>query len=179
MKQLIVIIVLSVSVVLATGSCFFYKAHLSCYKNDYRTYISSNFKDITKKVITINKNDLYKNSANLIWEDDNQELVFNKQLYDVIGIKLVNNNIEITVVSDEKEQDIKEQFASLYHNDLNKEKNSPIKMLKQFLALKCVVISHQQIVKFDFLQINKENTPYSFKATKGYLSQEIQPPIFS
>ena len=179
MKKLIVFIILSISVVLATGSYFFYKAHLISYKKDYRNYISRNTNNITKKVITVNKKDLYKNSANLTWEDDNQELVFNNHLYDVLGIKLISNKIEITLVSDEKEQQLKNQFASLYHNDLNKKEDSPVKILKQFLALKCVIIPHQQTVKFDFLNNNVRNISYFFKVTKGYLTQETPPPNFS
>ena len=167
------------SVVLATGSYFFYKAHLISYKNDYRLYTSSNSSNITKKVITINKNDLYKNFANLIWEDNNKELVFNKHLYDVLEVKLITNEIEITLVSDEEEQHLKNQFEDSYRDDLAKKKDSPAKMLKQFLDLKCLVFFNQSKTNTCFFNINKTNTAYYFKVTKVYLAQETPPPIFS
>jgi hypothetical protein len=178
LKQVVIFIVLSISIVLKTGSYFFCEAYIDSYKKEYRTYIVRNSKHISKKVITINKADLYINSANMTWEDDNQELVYDKLLYDVIDIKSITNKIQITLVTDDKEQQLKNQFTELYNCDITNKENKPLKLLKQFLALKCIINSANVSPKVNFASINKVKTLYLLNITYVYLKQETPPPIF-
>lgn len=167
------------SVVLATGSYFFYKAHVTNYKKDFRSYLSSHSKLLITTVITINKTDLYKNMANIIWEDENQEVVYNNKLYDVIAVKSLEDKVQITVVSDEKEQDLKNQFSGVYGSEFIKKQNNPISLLKQFLALKCT-LSDTKLQIITNISLTKNcNIVCQSSISEGYLKQETLPPISS
>ncbi len=153
MKKLIIIIVLTIISFLSIGSYILYKGYLKAYKADFRTYINLHQQHLPLVKHIIQKSELYVNTKLIQWEDEDKEVVINGKLYDVISSTIIKNTVELSLLEDTNEQGIKKEFASSF--DLtNSKSNNPIKLLKQFLALKCVVNHSQNL-----------NTPMSFLNT--------------
>lgn len=171
---------LSLAVVLTTGGYFFHKAHLISYKKEFKSYIKVHKNNIPTTQLTINGNELYVNTKKIVWVDDNKEIYYNGKLFDVITITHQQNKVVLTLLSDENEQKLKEDFASLYNNDeIEKSNHKPIKLLKQLLSLKYLGTS---LVNFKFIQTAK--TPYFVNNLNDgictvFLNKETPPPNFS
>lgn len=164
--------------VLSTGSYVVSKLYLNSYKKDFKGYVFKNKKTISYTKIEIIKNQLYKNSKNLVWEDENKEIVYCGHLYDIVDIQIVNEKVVLTVVSDKQEMNLKKQFASIYNENDIKNTNQSSKLLKHFLALKCINTSN---VELELLKDNVLKNPFidiEYKTINMFLSQETPPPIF-
>ena len=178
MKKITIIITLFLVTVLSTGSYVMSKLYLKSYKKDFKAYVFINKKIISHTKIEIKKNQLYKNSRNLVWEDENKEIVYYGNLYDIVEIETIEDKVFLTVVSDKEEMELKKQFASIYNENDLKKSSPPAKLLKQLLSLKCVCNNDNFEFKNDtyvipFFQIK------IFVTQKGYLFVETPPPIFS
>ncbi len=125
----------------SVGSFFLHQLYLKSYKKEFKTYISKYKEQAAFSTITICPSELYTNSANITWEDENKEVVYKNILYDVVSITGKGLTIELTVVSDHQEMALKKQFAVLYDVNSNKKTKGPFDLLKQFLALKYIVHS--------------------------------------
>ena len=109
--------------------------------------------------------------------DNNHEIVYNGELYDIVSIVNENGKVKISAISDKKEADYKMAFAQ--KEDLNNQtSNSPLKLLKQFFCLKFV-----QMNQLDFdsnkvtLDLNQDMiNSINFTLHKGYNSMEVPPP---
>ncbi len=164
--------------VLSTGSYVVSKLYLNSYKKDFKAYIFKNKEVVAYSKIEISKNQMYKNSKNLVWEDENKEIVYCGHLYDIVDIQIVNEKVVLTVFSDKQEMNLKKQFASIYNENDLKNTNQSSKLLKHFLALKCVCNNDNFEFKNDtyvipFCQIK------IFVIQKGYFFIETPPPNFS
>ncbi len=164
--------------VLSTGSYVMSKLYLKSYKKDFKAYVFINKKIISHTKIEIKKNQLYKNSRNLVWEDENKEIVYYGNLYDIVEIETIEDKVFLTVVSDKEEMELKKQFASIYNENDFKKSSQPAKLLKQLLSLKCVCNNDNFEFKNDtyvipFCQIK------IFVIQKGYFFIETPPPNFS
>ena len=164
--------------VLSTGSYVMSKLYLKSYKKDFKAYVFKNKKIISHTKIEIKKNQLYKNSRNLVWEDENKEIVYYGNLYDIVEIETIEDKVFLTVVSDKEEMELKKQFASIYNENDFKKSSQPAKLLKQLLSLKCVCNNDNFEFKNDtyvipFCQIK------IFVIQKGYFFIETPPPNFS
>jgi len=153
------------------------KLYLKSYKKDFKAYVFKNKKIISHTKIEIKKNELYKNSRNLVWEDENKEIVYYGNLYDIVEIETIEDKVFLTVVSDKEEMELKKQFASIYNENDLKKSSQPAKLLKQLLSLKCVCNNDNFEFKNDtyvipFCQIK------IFVTQKGYLFVETPPPNF-
>ncbi len=178
MKKITIIITLFLITVLSTGSYVMSKLYLKSYKKDFKDYVFQNKKTISYTKIEIKKNQLYKNSKDLVWEDENKEIVYFGNLFDIVSIEINCDNIVLTIVSDKEEMELKKQFASIYNENDFKKSSQPAKLLKQLLSLKCVCNNDNFEFKNDtyvipFCQIK------IFVTQKGYLFVEMPPPIFS
>jgi hypothetical protein len=178
LKKITIIITLFLITVLSTGSYVVSKLYLKSYKKDFKAFVFKNKTIIAHTKIEIHKNQLYKNSKQLVWEDDNKEVVYKGHLYDIVDIQVVNDKVVLTVVSDTQEMNLKKQFASMYNeNDVN-QSSQPAKLLKQLLSLKG--ICHNDVFEFikttnviSFFQSNR------FVIQTGVQCVETPPPIFS
>lgn len=178
MKKITIIITLFLITVLSTGSYVMSKLYLKSYKKDFKAYVFQNKKTISYTKIEIKKNQLYKNSKDLVWEDENKEIVYFGNLYDIVEIETIEDKVFLTVVSDKQEMNLKKQFASIYNENDLKNTNQSSKLLKHFLALKCVCNNDNFEFKNDtyvipFCQIK------IFVIQKGYFFIETPPPNFS
>lgn len=154
------------------------KLYLKSYKKDFKAYVFKNKKTISFTKIEIQKKQLYKNSKNLVWEDENKEIVYFGKLYDIVSVEINYENVVLTVVSDKEEMELKKQFASIYNENDLKNSSQSAKLLKQLLSLKCVFNN-------DTFEFKNGNNVISFGAIKlvtiqkGYLLIETPPPNFS
>ena len=178
MKKISIIITLFLITVLSTGSYVMSKLYLQSYKKDFKAYVFKNKTIIAHTKIEINKNQLYKNSKQLVWEDENKEVVYKGHLYDIVDIQVVNEKVVLTVVSDKQEMNLKKQFASMYNeNDVN-QSSQPAKLLKQLLSLKCVCKTEV----FEFICETDVTSFYSsnlFVIQTGVQCVETPPPNLS
>ncbi len=118
------------------GSYFLHQLYLKSYKKEFKAYISKYKEQSAFSTITINPSELYSNSKHIIWEDEYKEVVYKGILYDVVSIKGKGLTVELTVVSDHQEMQLKKEFASLYDVSSNQKTKEPFNLLKTFFALK-------------------------------------------
>lgn len=178
MKKIAVIFTFVFISILSTGSFFVFSGFISQYQTDYQAYIQKEKSKINTSEILINPSQLYINSARVSWEDDNKELVVDGVLYDVVSITVNHKGkLVITILSDDQEQKFKKEFASNFDDVYtSKKSNNPLKLLKQFLALKFI----NQNNKESYLTINPSlhlnYTEFQFHVNSVFLSQETPPP---
>lgn len=179
LKKAVVILTFVLIAIFSLGSFVFYHFYLSSYKKDFKSFIKKDQAKLSAIKMRINPSQLYTNSKTIIWEDHNKEIIVNGILYDIVAISSNKGKVEITLLSDEKEQEIKKQFASLYsENSFNSPTNTLAKVLKQFLGLK--------FLSNDYLDLNSNQNiilcshiPFNLLKSKSvFLPQEVPPPIF-
>lgn len=180
LKKLTIIFSFVLISVFSVGSYFLHQLYLKSYKKEFKSYIKTHKTTTAFSIITIYPSELYTNSANIIWEDEHKEVVYKGILYDVVKINGKGLTVELTVVSDDQEMEIKKQFASLYDVNSNQKTKSPFDLLKNFFALKYLV-NHSdfcfsnsffnfknlvsfQAIKINLITINLETPPPQFFA---------------
>ena len=139
MKKTTIIFSFILISVFSTGSYLLHLMHLENYKKDFKEYIIKHHKESGLTNIEIKTDQLFVNSASILWEDDNQEIVYKDKLYDIIAIKYHGDHIIITVASDEQEMALKKEFASIYNTNSHNGAKGPYDLLKNFFALKYLV----------------------------------------
>lgn len=175
-KKLTFIFISFLTLVISIGSFGIFKLFLNQYKSELRSNIDTN-NNLFTDVIYINPHQLFTDSKTITWEDNNHEIVYNGELYDIVSIVNENGKVKISAISDKKEADYKMAFAQ--KEDLNNQtSNSPLKLLKQFFCLKFV-----QMNQLDFdsnkvtLDLNQDMiNSINFTLHKGYNSMEVPPP---
>jgi hypothetical protein len=178
LKKIMIIFSFVLISVFSVGSYFLHLFYLENYKQDFKEYILKNKKETAFTIINIDSNELYVNSALIIWEDDNEEVVYKGILYDIVHIEKVGNRITLSVVSDKQETELKKQFASVYDINSGTTTKHPFELLKNFFALKYIVYN----TSFEFgnsaLKCVSPDTQISFQITTMVISQETPPPDF-
>lgn len=180
LRNIIFIVILSLTVVLTTGGYFIHKSHLKAYKKEFKSFIKKNWSNIpTTKLIIIDA-ELYVNTKHLVWLDENKEVYYQGKLYDIVSLVKEKDNNMLYLLSDENEQKLKDDFASIYDNDsIGKTDQKPMKLLKQFLALKYIA-PISTILNVQYLNnIVQPFTEGTFEQYDVFLSQETPPPNFS
>lgn len=179
MKKLAVIFSFILIVVFSVGSFFIHQVYLNKYKQEFRSYLFSNKKETAYTNITIHKNQLYKNSSSIMWEDDNQEIVYQGVLYDIISIKQFGVYVRLSVVSDMQEMELKSKFAALFNCSSNNNKTkAPLELLKNFFAFKYIVNNSLMEFKNSTIKRCSPNTKLLFQITEVVIQQETPPPDF-
>ncbi len=178
MKKFIVIVTLILITVFSTASFFIYFGYLSSYQSAYQSFIKNNKLNLVTEIVSINPSQLYINSKQIIWEDDNKEIFIDGVLYDIILMASNKDKVELTILSDTKEQDIKKQFASSYDVTSTKSANNPLKLLKQFLSLKFLNTTAEFLSKTPAKICNIVFSNYTFSIKSINILPEILPPIF-
>lgn len=177
LKKIAVIFTFVFIIILSTGSFFVFSNFISQYQTDYQAYIQKEKSKINTSEILINPSQLYINSAKISWEDDNKELVVDGVLYDIVSFAVNNKGkLVITVLSDNQEQEFKKEFASNYDVCSSKKSNNPIKLLKQFLALKFINQDNDDSYLSVNSSLHSNYTEFQFSIKSVFLSQETPPP---
>ncbi len=114
-----------------------------------------------------------------MWEDDNQEIVYQGVLYDIISIKQFGVYVSLSVVSDMQEMELKSQFAALFNSSSNNNKTkAPLELLKNFFAFKYIVDNSLIEFKNSPPKSSSPNTELLFQITEIVIQQETPPPDF-
>lgn len=87
--------------------------------------------------VTIDRSELYRNTKDRIWEDENKELIINGELFDVTGMEIIKDKAVLTLLPDKKEKALKTEFAGLFKED-TASSGGLFKLLKQLLSLKFI-----------------------------------------
>ena len=179
MKKLTIIFAFILIAVFSVGSYFIHQVYLKNYKKEFRSYLFCHKKEKVFTNITIHQNQLYKNSATIIWEDENKEIVYKGVLYDIIIIRQSGVNITLSVVSDKQEMELKNQFAALFNISANNNKTKgPLELLKKFFAFKYIVDNSLIEFKNSALKSSSPNTELLFQITEMFIQKETPPPDF-
>ena len=178
MKKIVILFSFILITVLSAGTFIIYYSYLSSYQNNYQSYVKKEYKHLNTTKILINPSQLYANTKTIIWEDKNKEVIIDGILYDIISIISNNSKIELTVISDTQEQEIKKQFASSYDLNSTKSSNSPIKLLKQFLAFKFLNNSNYSFNFQSNQYYSSIYTNYLFSIKSIFISKNTPPPNF-
>ena len=175
-KKLGFIFISLLTIVLSIGNFGIFSLFLNQYKSNVQANINNKTSVVTD-VIYINPYQLYSDSKNITWEDNNKEIVYNGELYDIISIESENGKVKISAISDKKETEYKIAYAQ--KEDVNNQSsNSPLKLLKQFFCLKCISINKIDILKLESkINLFSEHTDSRcFILNNGYKSLEVPPP---
>lgn len=175
MKKITIIVTLSVICFLSLGSFLLYKGYLKAYKSDFKAYINLNKQHLPLVKYSILKSELYVNTNLIQWEDENKEIVIEGKLYDIISKTSTNNTIVLDLLEDTKEYELKKEFANSFDVEHSKS-NSPIKLLKQFLALKCITVPHFEFQDFNLYSNFKPIDHTNFIISTIFLFKETPPP---
>lgn len=178
MKKISILFSFILITVFSTGSFFMHTCYLKSYKKEFKSFVLENKKHSNYTIIKINPSELYTNSSKLIWEDENKEVVYKGVLYDIVCIKTMGIHLELTVVSDEQEMELKKQFASLYDISSNDATKKPFDLLKNFFALKYIAIKPTLSLKNTESFSKTLNTYPFFQTSQGFTSQINPPPDF-
>lgn len=178
MKKVIVIFSFLLITLFSVGSFIVFSTYISFHQSTFQASLKKINQNLFTTKIFINPSELYTNSKNLIWEDDNKEIIKEGILYDIISIDSKDGKIMLTVISDSKEQEIKKQFASLYKDNYTHPSNNLTKLLKQLLALKFLFYfnssfnSNQHFSTISYVRFNL------LKDKPVFLPKEVPPPNF-
>jgi hypothetical protein len=176
MKKLPYIILTSLIVVIAIGNFGLFQLFLGQYRSSIQFEIKNNIHKTTD-VIYINPSELYSDNSHIKWEDGNNEIVYDGNLYDIVSITSEKGKVRINAISDKKETDYKLLYAQ-EQDQTNQASNSPIKLLKQFLSLKFTEIEVSSLSVDSYytdVTLSVSNADYlSFH--DGYYLMETPPP---
>lgn len=178
MKKISIIFSFFLITIFSIGSFFIHKSYLKSYKKEFKSFVFENKTQSNYSVININPSELYTNSKTIIWEDENKEVVYKGVLYDIVCIKIIGVRVELTVVSDEQEMELKKQFASLYDINSRDTTKKPFDLLKNFFALKYVTVKTMLNLKNSESFLKTIYTYPSFQISQGFTFQISPPPDF-
>lgn len=170
MKKLTIIFSFVLITVFSVGSYFLHQVYLKSYKKEFKAYISKHKEQSAFSTITINPSELYINSDKIVWEDEYKEVVYKGVLYDVVSIKGKGLKVELTVVSDHQEMELKKEFASLYDVSSNEKTKGPFDLLKTFFALKYLAANSD----FSF-----SNCVFSLDNLASFKNTQINSPVIN
>jgi hypothetical protein len=178
-KKLISIFLIVFIVVFSLGGFLIYSAYLSSYKSSYKTFIKKEQSNLYLNKLSINPSELYVNSKTIIWEDGNKEIIKDGNLYDIISVDFENGKVTLTVISDNKELELKKQFTHFFKEDYSQPSNNLAKLLKQFFCLK-FLSTIAVAVNSKLFNSTISYTPYFLLKIKSvFLILEVPPPNFT
>jgi len=160
------------------GSYFLHQIYLKGYKKEFKAFISKQKTKSDFSTITINPSQLYTNSENVVWEDEFKEVVYKGVLYDVVSINGKGLTVELSVVSDHQEMELKKQFASLYDVSSQEKTKGPFDLLKNFFALKFLAANSDIYFNNVVFSVGNLMIFQVFQITSTVISLETPPPQF-
>lgn len=158
------------------GSFFLHQAYLKSYKKEFKAYLKTNKQNTNFSTITISPSEVYTNSKNIEWEDEFKEVVYQGVLYDVVKVSGKGLVVELTVVSDHQEMELKKQFAEGYDLNSKSSTKNPFELLKNFMALKFIVNNHNFDITISVANTAALNVHQLFLLSKIASYQETPPP---
>lgn len=164
--------------VFSVGSFFLHQAYLKSYKKEFKAYLKTNKQNTNFSTITISPSEVYTNSKNIEWEDEFKEVVYQGVLYDVVKVSGKGLVVELTVVSDHQETELKKQFASFYDINSNQKTKTPFDLLKSFFALKYLANNSDFSFDNSVLWLDKFVSFQKFQISLVVINLDTPPPQF-
>ena len=155
-----------------------HKLYLKSYKKEFKSYILKHKEQSVFSTISITPSELYTNSNRIIWEDEYKEVVYKGILYDVVSVKSKGVTVELMVVSDHQEMQLKKEFASLYDISSSQKTKGPFDLLKNFFALKYIVSNTELEFKNPMVCNNNSFQTQLFQIVTRTIHAESPPPDF-
>lgn len=159
-----------------TSSFFIFSGYLTSYKKVFHSFIKKAEGHLPTIQISINPSQLFVNTSLIKWEDDNQEIKIEGEMYDIVSMHSEHGKVIITLLSDIQEDVLKKEFASNYDVQSNKTSNSPIKLLKQFFALKFIQNNDKPVNGLLCNVVKSSIIETTFELCSVVLNNETPPP---
>lgn len=122
-----------------TGHYFVFKTIQKQYKKNFKEYLKT-LPEEKWESIEIASYQLYKNTSEITWVDNNKEIEMNGQLYDVVKIKQIGNKVKLYLVNDNDEKTLKNNYNKLAKNiEGNSSQKNNNKVLNDFITLKVII----------------------------------------
>lgn len=173
MKKAGVIVIGLFLAVFITGHFFIFKIAQSGHQDQFRSFILKNL-DQTEK-IEISPFELFSNSKNIKWLDNNKEIVFNGLIYDIVSIKNTGKTVSLFVVNDNDEKALIDKYTELAGSIFNNTIPGKQDLIKDFLSLKFFQDTPLAITALNIFQTNTY-AEYISDIITVFLSQETPPP---
>ena len=136
MKKIFVIILISIFTFNLAGYWGIFLTLKNNIKKDIRNLISTKVPDEKLCLVVLSLKSYYDKSSEIKWIEQNKEFRYKNSMYDVVRIKVKNNNIYFYCINDKKEAEL---FASLYQfveknvtDNFNHNKSSQLILQKLF-----------------------------------------------
>ncbi len=167
---LLLVLIFSIHV----GSFLCYYIYLSSYQKAQQALMKNDLDNLEITKYVMEPSELYVNTADIFWQDNNKEIIINTILYDVISSYTINGNVILNLVSDVEEEKMNAYFADLFGFNKLENKNNTFKLLKELLALK--YIANINTVNYFSYRCSIIQTISFFNLSKPYLIKQTPPP---
>lgn len=174
MKKATLISVTLIMTVFITCHFQVFKLFQNSQKANFRAYVSQNLNQLEQ--INISPFQLFSDSKNMEWLDENKEIMINGILYDIISIKNSGKTVSLFVINDTKEKALMENYSKVVNSKETNSNSSKSNILKSFLSLKFIQGSNYEFNLSSSSLINKHYTPYTVFLSDVFISQETPPP---
>ena len=105
LKKLSLIAIIAVLAYSQVGYYFVLRYSQSVQKKSIKHKIRSQLKDADLEIIS-----LTDNNENIVWLEEDKELLFKEEMYDVVRRKTVNGKTLLYCINDKKEKDLVEKY---------------------------------------------------------------------
>lgn len=142
LKRASYIIISTLLVLFFTSNYFFYRLVDKNHKKEFKAYVLSNY--AKTEIIEINPSELFTNSNRITWKDENKEILFEDDIYDIVSYKSVGKKVQLIVVNDKQEKELMNKYKAQFNNELNNSSNNKHKIgAKDFFNFK--YLTHKKI----------------------------------
>lgn len=163
--------------VFVTVHFFIFQLSLNSHQAQFRSGLTNNLSLIEK--IEITPSELFTDSKNIKWLDNNKEISINGLLYDVVSILNSGKTVSLFLVNDGAEKTLLDNYSQLAGSIFDNSNPAKPNLIKDFLSLKFFQDSPLEITIPNISRMNV-SAGYLLNIITVFLSQETPPPnIFS
>ena len=159
--------------VFLSGHFFIFKISQAAHQNKFRSYIQQDLAQLKK--IDINPSQLYSDSKEIKWLDDNREVMIGDFIYDVVFTKNSGKTVSLYLINDDDERSLLDKYNKLADSIFDESNPSKQDVVKDFLSLKCLQYNSLNFVPENLSLLNSY-AAYTVSITSVFLSQETPPP---
>ncbi|MGZ3862987.1 MAG: hypothetical protein ACXVPN_05310 [Bacteroidia bacterium] len=176
MKKISFILIGTFLTVLLSSHFLVFKISEAAHRDQFRSYISKHLNGLKK--IEINPSQLYTDSKELKWKDNNNEIVTGNMIYDVIAVINTGKTVSLYIMNDEDEKKLSDNYAGLADHIFNESGPEKPNVIKDFLSLKFFSNQPAQIT-IAFSDFENPSLHQRGLLSAGFHSTEVPPPAFS
>lgn len=157
-------------------TCHFqvFKLFQNSQKANFRAYVAQNLSQLEQ--ISISPFQLFSDSKDMEWLDENKEIMVNGILYDIISIKNSGKTVSLFVINDTKEKALMDNYSKVVNSNETNSNSSKSNIVKNFLSLKFIQSPSYEFNISSSNLTNKHFTTYTVSLSDVFMSQETPPP---